>query len=306
MNLFEKIGCSLKGNYLTQGTIEEKFKLAKKMKLENLEIELKTSDVNLDLKKLFNIYNKNIIVDLPLMSYNLNNYKEIEKLLIKLLSYNVSLFVLKAYNLDLSKYSWSSEEEKREYLEVMAEGVADLASNKVVIAIENHTFAKEDGYFGQNINQISDLLVFSRKKLIEKYNFTEEEASKYIKICLDVNKIIKNSNQKELNKWFELFDKSIELVRIKDTDSYEELLTKILEKNNSYMIMLEEKRDLEEILNRYSTFLNIINIYSKNNNLETIKKDIKIEDRGYTNVVIVSMIVLTILIGILMVYVKFQ
>ena len=120
MNLFEKIGYSFKGSYLSQGTVEEKFTIAKNLNLENIEIGLKISDARLDLQKLFNIYKKNVIIDLPLLSYNLNNYKEIENLCTKLISFNIKMLVLKAFNLDLSKYEWSSEPEKNESLEKMS------------------------------------------------------------------------------------------------------------------------------------------------------------------------------------------
>lgn len=313
MDLFKKIGISFSGNYLVQGTYEEKCKLSKRLNIPNIEIDLNKVDTNINFKKIFSIYNKNLIFTLPLISYNLSNLKEVEQLLIKTLLYDIDTVILKAYNLDISEYEWSTEEEKRNFVKEMARGIAVLASNKIVVAIENHTYSKKDGYFGQNMNHISDLLVFSRKILVEEYNFTESNANKYIKICLNINNIIKNSSSNEFEKWIRLFRNNIACIKIEDIANYEKLLNKVLikylENNLECPILLSEASDLDEIPQRFSNFINNINLFSKNNNLEfndKVSTKYTNPESGFTNLIVITMIVLTVIIAILMIYIKFN
>ena len=149
---------------------------------------------------------------------------------------------------------------------------------------------------------------------MEKYKFTEEEASKYIRICLNTNNVLKNSNEKELNKWLNVFKDNISIIKINSNNSYEELLNNIFDytinNNLECLYLVEEKVDLDEIPERYITLINIVNIYSKNNNLESKKFNLKsIRNsnlKSYTNVVIGFIIVMTIVISILMIYVRFN
>lgn len=306
MNLFKKIGISFEGNYLMQGTLEEKIKFSKKQNIFNIGLCIEKMDKNINFKKIFDTYNKNIIFSLPTINYDLNNLKEIENLLSKIL-YKVNMVITKPSNLILSEYDWSTDDEKRKKVLKIAKGIALIASKKIIVAIENYKSEKE-GYFGQNISHISDLLVYTRKILVEEYGFNESDASKYVKICINVDNVTKNSGISELNKWIDLFRESISCIKINDDKNLNAVLEKYLEYNFDCPILFIEKGEIEEIPAKMGLFVDYINIFSKNNNLN-IKNEINMKttvESGFTNIIVITMIVLTILIGILMIYVKFN
>jgi hypothetical protein len=300
-----------------QGTFEEKCKISKKLNIPNIELEIKNKDKEPNYKKIFTMYEDNIIFNLPLLNYDLSNLNDVENILIKLLVYNVNSVIIKAYNLNINEYEWSTEKEKNNYIQKMASGIAKLASNKIVILVENHTFAQEKGFFGQDINQISDLLVYSRKILIDEYKFTEKDANKYIKICLNVNNAIKNSNDNNIDKWIEVFNNYIGAIKISDNSKYEKILNEVLDKciknKIDCPILIGEKVDLDELKNKYITLVNIIDIYNQNNNIKVSDKK-KIDkqiakvskEKDYSNYIVAGIIIITIFIAILMVYVKFN
>lgn len=308
MNFLNNIGISFKANYLIQGDNKERCNVAKKSDIPNIELFIREDGKDFDMESVFNTYKNNVIFNMPTININLGNLNDIDKILKLLLKYDVKLITIKASNLTMEDYEWSTDEEQSNYISNMSKAIATLASNKVTVAIENASYyGNSSGYYGQSLNQLSDILVYSRKVLVNDFKFSDKDANKYIKISFSVSNLLKNSSIDEIDKWFSIFNESIGCIKFNDDDKYNEVLNKIL---NNYMtyklecpILLGENVDIEEIPMKYENYINFIKNYNIDKNIPMEKN---LNEDGFTNIAVASMIVLTILIGILMIYVKFH
>ena len=300
MNFLNNIGISFKANYLIQGDNKERSNISKKCNIPNIELNIREDGKNSDIESVFNTYSGNVIFNIPTVNVNLGNLSDVQKTIQKLLKYNIKLVIIKTSNLTMEDYEWSTNEEQDEYISNISTAIATLASNKVVVAIEN-----TNNYYGQNLNQISDILVYSRKKLVNNFKFNESDANKYIKVCLNISNVLKS--EEDIEKWFNIFNSSIGCIKFNDDEKFNEISNMILNSCMTYNldcpILLGEKVDIEEIPSKYDNYLKFVKDYSISRNIPIEEK---LDEDGFTNIVVTSMIVITILIGILMVYVKFH
>ena len=86
MNYENNIGLSFSSNYLKQGNNIEKCKISTKNHIPNISLIIREDKKNVDFKENKKIYNENIIYHIPSISYNLNNQKEIENIVTKIIS----------------------------------------------------------------------------------------------------------------------------------------------------------------------------------------------------------------------------
>lgn len=310
MDLINQIGISYKAGYLLQGTQAERCKTSTKLQAYNTELYMRSDGKDFDITSILKDYRGNIIFHIPSVNADLGNLKSIDSKVKSLVNNNIKMVTINASNLSLDVFEWSTIEEQKKYFLNVVTSIATLASNKIVVAIENMEIDNNNGYFGSTISQVSDIIVYSKRLLIKDFGFSEIDANKYVGLCLNIDKVIKNENIDEIKKWFKVFNKNIECIKFSDND-YDQVLDIILKEcidsNYEGPILFQTEKELEEVWNDYKFLDEKIRNFLKDNKIEILENKIKpINDTGYTNIIILSIIVVTIFIAILMVLVKIK
>lgn len=310
MDLINQIGISYKAGYLLQGTQLERCKTSTELQAYNTELHMRSDGKDFDITNILKDYRGNIIYHIPSVNIDLGNLKSIDSKVRLLVNNNIKMVTINASNLSLDVFEWSTVEEQKKYFLNIVTSIATLAANKIVVAIENMEIDNNNGYFGSTISQVSDIIVYSKRLLIKDFGFSEADANKYVGLCLNIDRIIKGENIEEIEKWFKVFNKNIECIKFSD-NNYDLVLDIILKEctYNNYdgPILLETEKELEKIGNDYKFLEQKVRELLKNNGINTLEYKIKpINDAGYTNVIILSIIVVTIFIAVLMVLVKIK
>ena len=321
MNLINNIGISYNGNYINQGSQIDKCKKATDIGAKYIEFNVRNDGKDTDFSNLTTYFQNELIFHLPTINTNQTNLKKVKELISTVLKNNIKLFVLDASTLTYETYDWSTVEEQQNYLKNMAKGIASLIDYNIDIAIEN-TYKDDEGIlFGKTLSNISDLLVYTRNTLVEEYGFTREKANEKIGISLSLKKL-RLSNE-DLVKWLKVFNNDIKCIKVDNIENnLEELDTLLNELKDSEInapILLETKEELEKITNEYKKFEFLI---TKKDNNEPLNFDNYqvIEDSkyneynynmssnqgGFTNIIIVAMILLTIIIAVMMFALKLR
>lgn len=310
MDLINQIGISYKAGYLVQGTQAERCKTSTKLQAYNTELQMRSDGKDFEIANILKDYRGNIIFNIPPVNSDLGNLKSIDSKVKSLVNNNIKMVTIKASNLSLDIFEWSTIEEQKKYFLNIVTSIATLASNKIIVAIENMEFDNNNGFFGSTIPQISDIIVYSKRLLIKDFGFSEIDANKYVGLCLNIDKIVKNETIDGVRKWFKVFNKNIECIKFSN-DNNDKILDIILEEcidsNYEGPVLLQTEKDLEEIETDYKLFDEKVRNILKNNGIEISENKIKpINDAGYTNIIILSIIVVTIFIAVLMVLVKIK
>lgn len=294
----EKIGISFSSNYLKQGSNEEKCKLASKNKISNISLSVREDKKEFDISNDRKNYNGNLIYFLPSVSYNLNNIKTIEEMVLKLINNKINTFIINPTNMLVSDYEWSTKSEQNKNFKNITESIAFLASNKIIVSLENPIDTKLKVYFGHNIEQMSDIIIYSRKILVTKYKFSENDANKYIRLCLNTSKM----KQEDIVTWLSTFKESINIIKVKN-NNYSFVINYI--KTNDFKnitILYNTSTDLEYIIDEYNDFAILFGV-DKN---ITHKKKINKNKIDYPSIIQKCIVIITILIALLMIYVRFN
>lgn len=321
MNLINNIGISYNGNYINQGSQIDKCKKATDIGAKYIEFNVRNDGKDTDFSNLTTYFQNELIFHLPTINTNQTNLKKVKELISTVLKNNIKLFVLDASTLTYETYDWSTVEEQQNYLKNMAKGIASLIDYNIDIAIEN-TYKDDEGIlFGKTLSNISDLLVYTRNTLVEEYGFTREKANEKIGISLSLKKL-RLSNE-DLVKWLKVFNNDIKCIKVDNIENnLEELDTLLNELKDSEInapILLETKEELEKITNEYKKFEFLI-IKKDNNEPLNFDNYQVIEDSkyneynynmssnqgGFTNIIIVAMILLTIIIAVMMFALKLR
>lgn len=307
MDLINQMGISYKASYLVQGNLQERCVMSNKLRVNNTELQMRSDGKDFDITSIFKIYNGNVIFHIPTISIDLENLRSISSRLRNLISDGIKLVTINASNLSLDLFEWSTIDEQKKYFLNIVTGIATLASNKIVVCVENLPSKGEKAMFGSNYNQISDIIVYSRKLLVKDFGFTEEEAIKYIGLCFNISNIEDNNNFETIDKWFNIFNKNIKCIKFSSIENtfIDNLFELIIQNDYTVPILFETNSDIEEIGKEY----NIIDYKIK----EKLKKynisigDYKINkpsNSGFSDIIVLSIIVITIVIAVLMVIVK--
>ena len=308
MGLMDKLGISYKANYLVQGNQIERCNVSKKLGVSNTELMIRTDGKDSNLDNILKNYNGNIVFHLPAVNINLSNLDVVNDVAKKLKSHNVKLITIDASNLSLDLFDWSTLDEQKLYFLNMVTAIATIASNKIEVAIQNLSPDDSETKYGSTMEQITDLLVYTKNMLVKDFGFKEEDANKYVGISLNVDNInLVNKNESIIN-YLEVFNSYIKCIKIHDIEKIEEVLKFIEDKD--IPIFMTTKSDLDEIENEYEEFKNVVIKYleDKGEIVKKTKKTVKKEknNKGFSNIVIYTMIVLTIAIIILMFMVKLR
>ncbi len=323
MDLLKNLGISYRGDYITQGSINDKSKKSAQLNINNTEFMVRDDGKDNDFSNVSNIYDGNVIFHLPTINVSQSNLKEVKDTILELMKNNISLLTIDASTLLYETFDWSTSEEQQNYLKNMAKGIAALASNNIPIAIENTGLDKNNPLFGKTITNISDLLVYSRNALVEQYDFTREKANSIIGISLNIGNIMKTSEIVDLGGWFKVFYNDIRCVKVKNIDNtiplFNQLLDILINNNIDIPILLETKDEIEAIVNSYKKFEYLVKnkIEGKPMNLDGYQNIINSRyneynynfnsaQSGYTNAVIICMILCTAIAAVLMVMIKMK
>ncbi len=323
MDIIKNLGISFRGDYINQGSLIEKSKKASELNTDYTEFVIRNDGKGIFNENLSSYYNGNIILHLPTINNNQTNLKNVKDIVISLLTNNIKLLVIDASTLSSDTFDWSTTEEQQNYLKNMANGIASLCEFNIDIAIENTSKDKNELLFGRTVSNMSDLLVYTRNALVEKYNYTREQANNRVGISLNLRKLRKTNNSLELNTWFKVFYNDIKCIKVNDIENtlsdINNLYDLIISTNMDVPVLYETKSELEKIVNEYKKYKFIVNKKSRNEllNFEGYQEipdstyneynyNIASSQSGFTNAIVIIMIILTLIIAVLMVLVKLK
>ena len=321
MNLINNLGISYKGNYINQGSQIDKCKKASDIGAKYLEFIIRNDGKNINFNNLSTFYQNDIIFHLPTINNNQTNLKSIREIISGLLKNKIKLFTIDASTLLYETYDWSTSEEQQNYLKNMAKGIANLMDYNIDIAIENTFKEEEKELFGKTLSNMSDLLVYTRNILVEDFGLSREVANEKIGISLNFRRLRKNNE--DLTKWIKVFYNDIKCIKVYDLENnieeFDNLLNLVNENNLDIPILLETYEDLEKITNDFKKFEFLVNKKINNqplnfDNYQVIDDskyneynyNISSNQGGFTNVIIVVMILLTIIIAVMMFAIKLK
>ena len=323
MELLNNLGLSYCGSYINQGSLIDKCKKSEKLGIKNIELLLRNDGKDTDYNNISGLYTGNIILHAPAINTTLSNIRTIKDGINSLNNKNVKLIIIDASTLLYETYDWSTAEEQQNYLKNMAKGIASLSIYKIPIAIENTTVYKNAVLFGKTASNISDLLVYVRDALVEEYDFTREEAYKFVGVSINIGNLIDTNEINNINTWLQVFYNDLKCIKVKNLEMVLPLLSQIVDvfiKNEvDVPIVLESEEELESINNEYNRleFLMKNKLENKPFNFDGYQELAKsrynefnnnfiTSQSGFTNTVIIIMIILTMIVAVLIILIQFK
>lgn len=323
MELLNNIGISYIGSYISQGSLIDKCKKSTSLGLKNVEFIIRNDGKGTNFNNIDEYYKGNIIVHAPTININQSNLKTIKEYLRDLSKNNIKLVTIEPSTLLKDAFDWSTSEEQQNYLKNIARGLTSIiVNNGVNIAIENSSMDKNNKLFGCSEYNISDLLVHTKKILVEEYEYSKEEASKAVGVSLNINNLVDNGDIKNANEWFKLFYNDIRCIKINNSESnmkyFDYLITTVLNISLDVPILIGIDSDIEYINNEYYYYMSAVRdkINGKTISFEKNEKRVPIEinnnyristaQSGFTNIIVVIIILFTVISAVLMVLVELQ
>ena len=321
MELLDNLGISYEGDYMAQGSLIDKCKKSSKLGIKNIELIVRNDGKDTDYKSASSSYNGNIILHIPSINVSQTNLKEIKDFLSTSLSDNIKLIVIDASTLLYETYEWSTIEEQQNYLKNIAKGIASLAVFDKDIAIENTTYNKNSLLFGKSINNLSDLLVYVRNILVEEQGIAREKATEMVGISLNIKKLYEVNEINNIDRWFRSFYNDLKCIKFNDIEKnlniVSWLMDALLINNIDCKLLFGTKIELEDINNEYNKFEYIVknklegkelsfNNYHNiaQSKLNEFSGNFSSAQSGYTNLIVIIMILLTVIAAVLMVMIK--
>ena len=321
MDSFNKIGISYIGDYIEQGSNIDKCEKSEKLSAKYTELYIRKDGKESNVKDLLKIYHGELLFHLPTLKQDLSNLKNITNTVIDLVKDGIKYAVIDASSLPLDLYDWSTAEEQADYIKTISNGIAQLISNGITIYIENTSDENNVSYFGKRVENISDLIMYTKNTLLKNYDYTKDKIDSSIGVSFNITKLYGEIN--EYSKWFNVLGDNIKIVKVMDVDNavsiFDGILTKSADNNINPIVMLETNNEIEEITKKYRKFEYLINCKNKGDSLSLDNyTDINTKDdnseydfstsnqSGYSSIVIISMIIITILIAVLMIYIRFK
>ena len=323
MDIINNLGIGYIGDYISQGSQVDKSKKSTQLGIKYTEFVVRNDGKDMDFSNIASYYTGKTIFHLPTININQTNLKSIKDTLNELLKNNISLITIDASTLLYETYDWSTDEEQKNYLKNMAKAIASLVSNNIPIAIENTNLDNNTLLFGKTISNMSDLLVYTRNALVEQFDFTREKANNMVGISLNISKLIKTNEIVDLESWLKVFINDIKCIKVSNIEDtipmFSKLLDLVIENNIDVPIILETSEEIESVVNQFkkleylvknkiegrpmnfSGYQNIVNSrYNEYNyNFNSAQS-------GYTNAVIICMILFTVIAAILMLIIQIR
>ena len=323
MDIINNLGISYTGDYISQGSQIDKCKKSTQLGIKYTEFVVRNDGKDMDFSNIASYYTGKTIFHLPTININQTNLKSIKDTLNELLKNNISLITIDASTLLYETYDWSTDEEQKNYLKNMSKAIASLVSNNIPIAIENTNLDNNTLLFGKTISNMSDLLVYTRNALVEQFDFTREKANNMVGISLNISKLIKTNEIVDLESWLKVFINDIKCIKVSNIEDTIPMLSKLLdlviENNIDVPIILETSEEIESIVNQFKKLEYLVRnkIEGKPMNLSGYQNIVSSRyneynynfnsaQSGYTNAVIICMILFTVIAAVLMLIVQLR
>ena len=319
------IGISYIGDYLVQGSQIDKCKKSTDLEIKNTEFTIKDNRKDTSFDKITSYYSDNIYIHFNAINNNQSNLKTTKEIILSLLKYNIKMITIDASTLSYDTFEWSTIGEQQNYIKNMAKALASLVSNNTILAIENPDLDKNEKIFGSTIKNLSDLLVYTKKILVEEYDFPKDKVNDYVGISLNLGNLVKSNDIVNINEWFKIFYNDIKCIKVRNLVNnlslLDNILNIVLENSLNIPILLELDNELEEIKSEYNKFEFLINKKMKNevisfegykgikkkNNNDIINDDFNlVKENGFTNIVVILIIVFTVITALLMLMVELK
>lgn len=321
MDYFNKLGISYTGDYIVQGSNMDKCEKSEKLSAKYTELYVRRDGKESNTEDLKKVYKGRVYFHLPTLRHDLSNLKNVTNMVIDLVKGGIEYAIIDASCLPLDLYEWSTVEEQEDYIKTLSNGFAQLISNGITLYIENSNVEKKAQCYGSKVEHISDLLIYTKNTLIKNYDFPRDKVDSAIGVSFNITKLYDNVG--EYNKWFTVLGNNIKLIKVADVDNalsiFDGILNKAMEYNLDSIILLQTSNELEEIKKKYRKFEYLIKTKNSGKSLTLDSYyDINIKDdseeynfsvstqSGYSSVIIISMIVITILVAGIMLYIKFK
>ena len=321
MDYFNKIGISYTGDYIEQGSNIDKCDKSEKLSAKYTELSIRKDGKESDINSLIKRYHGTLLFHLPTLKKDLSNLKWVSDYVTKLVKYKINYVVIDASSLPLDLYDWSTAEEQVDYIKTIASGFAQIIANGVTLLIENVHDDNNVSFFGKRVENISDIIMYTKNILVKNYDYSKDKADSSIGVSFNITKLYGEIN--EYSKWFNILGSNIKVIKVTDVDNaisiFEGILNKIEEDKIDAILLLQIKNEIEEVKRKYRKFEYLINCknkglpFSLDNYTDINVKDEEEEydfsttnQSGYSSVVIISMIIITVLIAVIMLYIKFK
>ena len=305
MNIMENLGISYKANYLVQGNQIERCNVSKKLNVLNTELMLRTDGKDSNIDNILKTYKGNIVFHLPAINPDLSNLELVNDVVKSLKKHNIKLITIDASNLLLDLFEWSTVEEQKKYFLNMVTAIATIASNKIEVAVQNLKENDSETKFGCKMSQITDLIVFSKRLLVKDFGIKEDEADNLIGISLNVDNINIVDEKESIISYLEVFDNYIKCIKIHNDTYLNDVIDFIGDKN--IPLFMQTKSDLEEVEKEYDRFQEKVANYLNEKGMDVkLTKKRELNNKGFSNIIIYTMIVLTLIIVVLMFIVKLR
>lgn len=321
MDYFKKLGISYSGDYIKQGSNMDKCEKSENLSAKYTEIYVRKDGKESNIEDLKKVYKGRVFFHLPTLRHDLTNLKSITNTVIDLVKGGVKYAIIDVSNLPLDIYEWSTVEEQEDYIRTLSNGYAQIISNGITLYIENSSDEKGTPSYGSKVEHISDLIMYTKNALFKNYDFTKERVESSIGVSFDITKLYDDVGM--YYKWFNVLGNNIKLVKVSDVDNaisiFDGILSSMMSNEIEPILLLKTDNEIEEINKKYRKFEYLINI--KNNggilSLDSYSeiniKDSKTEynynissQSGYSSIVIISMIIITIIVAVIMLYIKFK
>lgn len=307
MDVINNLGISYKAGYLVQGNQIERCNTSTSLNVLNTELKVRTDGKDSDIDSIMKNYKGNLIFNLPSINPDLSNLDAVNALVRKMKENDIKLVTINASNLSLDLFEWSTLEEQKKYFLNIVTSIATIASNKIEVAIENLKTNDVESMFGSTMSQITDIIVYSRRLLVKDFGIEEEMSEKYIGLSLNVDNINISSESESLMNWLEIFGNYIKVVKISNTNNLGIILDTFKNRVNSVLILLQTTSDLDDIKNEYTQLKEFIINYLQEEGIEVKEEKLpQRKDKGFSNIIILTMIILTVIIVALMFIIKLR
>ena len=321
MDYFKNIGLSYTGDYIVQGSNIDKCEKSEKLSAKYTELFVRKDGKESNIEDLKKVYHGKVYFHLPTLRHDLSNLKALTNTVIDLVRAGFHDAIIDASTLPLDLYDWSTSEEQEDYIRTLSNGYAQLISNGINLYIENTSNDKGTSYYGSKVEHLSDLVLYTKNTLFKNYDFPKDKVETSIGVSFNITKLYENVG--EYSKWFNILGNNIKLIKVADVDNaisiFDGILSSMMSNEIEPILLLKTDNEIEEINKKYRKFEYLINI--KNNggilSLDSYSeiniKDSKTEynynissQSGYSSVVIISMIIITIIVAVIMLYIKFK
>lgn len=295
------LGIFYKASYLVQGNRIERCNTSKKLNVKNTFLKIRNDGKDSDIESIRKHYNGNLYFHLPSINPDLSNLNSVNNLVKEIKNNNIELVSIDASNLSFELFEWSTVEEQKKYFLNIVTSIATIVSNKIQVVIENVKYSKNNTKFGSKISELTDLLAYVNKLLIKDFGFKDEDVKKYLGISLNCG----NLGTESIDNFIEVFENNIKIIKVTKQTNIDSIIRFVKGKKN-IKIFLETSSDLDDIKDEYKLFEEKIVKYLKDTGEVINNTSIEKNNNGFSNILMVSIVVLTIVIVILMFIVKLR